>query len=160
MHCVLTFQISHWNNNYSLSKCSRPEYHARYELAGNGRSYQCYLEFSQTMASTPSVILSLTFWATIKISIGQRAVQIPFCCDGDSFLDIKDYQCTKFKTADERMFIFPPKSEPLIEKLDENLKRLTFAQINFHGNGEIETFNVFRKCINKFVITIVIVLHI
>ena len=138
MHWVLTFQISHWSNNYSLSKCSRPEYHARY-----APSYQCYLKFSQTMASTPSLILSITFWASI--SIGQRAVQIPFCCAGDSILDINSYKCTRIETTDERMFMFPGQNEPLTEKQEESIKSvksLTFSQVNFHGNGEIESFNV------------------
>ena len=125
-----------WNHNYSLSKCNGLS-----TMHDMNWSVLSVFKFSQTMASAPTVILSLTIWS-VTISTGQRLVQIPFCCDGDSFLDHGSFECKKFKIADERTFLFPDQSAPLVEKPDESSKRLHFGQINFHATGEIETFNV------------------
>ena len=93
------------------------------------------------MASKPSFILSVTILTTI--SIGQRAVpRIPFCCAGDSLLDINTHKCVKLKNADGRMFMFPGQSEPLSEEKSESVKSITFSQINFQSNGEIDLFDV------------------
>ena len=126
------------NNNYSLSKCSGAVMHNM--TAGNGRSYQWALKSEQTMASPTSVILSVTIWSSA--TIGQRATQIPICCNGDSFLHPQTLDCKHFKRPDERMLVFPGQKESLSVSRNESEKKLIFSQINFQSTGEIESFDV------------------